>query len=67
MKNLKTRVCQIVKDKKGNSEMVAVIVLMIIVLVIGALVFLPGLKGYLTDTVFKDLATATSNLFGTKS
>lgn len=55
------------KDKKGNSEFVAVVVLIIIVLVIGALIFLPGAKDYFQNTVFAGMKTATENLFNFKA
>lgn len=47
--------------------MVAVVVLIIIVLVVGALVFLPGTKDYFQNTVFTGMKTATANLFNYKA
>lgn len=52
-----------ITDKKGASEFVAVAVLIIIVLVIGALIFFPGLFDYFKNTVFSGMTTATDNLF----
>lgn len=59
-------------NRRGNSEMVAVAVLVIAVLVIGvlvigAVVFIPGAKTYFTDTVFSGMKTATENLFNFKA
>jgi hypothetical protein len=55
------------KNNRGISEMVAVVVLIIIVLVVGALVFLPGTKDYFQNTVFTGMKTATANLFNYKA
>jgi hypothetical protein len=65
-KNLKERGKNVLKGHKGSSEMVAVIVLIIVVIVIGAIVFLPGLKTYMQDTVLTGVKTATENLFNFK-
>lgn len=65
-KDLKERGKTVLKGNKGSSEMVAVIILIIVVIVIGAVVFLPGLKTYLTDVVLAGIKTATENLFNFK-
>lgn len=51
------------KDNKGNSELVAVIALMAVVLVVAAVVFLPGMEDFFQNTVAKGLKTATENIF----
>lgn len=50
-------------NNKAASDFVAVVVLIIIVLVIGAAVFLPGLRTYINDTVMPGIAKATSDMF----
>jgi uncharacterized protein HemX len=57
---------RLIRDNKGNSEMVAVVVLIVVVLVIGAVVFLPGLKDYFQNTVSPGMKTATENIFNFK-
>lgn len=57
---------RLIRDNRGNSEMVAVVVLIVVVLVIGAVVFLPGLKDYFQNTVTPSMKTATQNLFNFK-
>jgi hypothetical protein len=59
-------VYRLIRDNRGNSEMVAVVVLIVIVLVIGAVVFLPGLKDYFQNTVSPSMKTATQNIFNFK-
>lgn len=54
---------RLVRDNKGNSELVAVIVLIAIVLVIGVAVFLPAMKDYFETTVAPSMKTATQNIF----
>ena len=57
---------RLIRDNRGNSEMVAVVILIVIVLVIAAVVFLPGMKDYFQNTVTPSMKTATQNLFNFK-
>lgn len=54
---------RLARDNRGNSEMVAVLVLIVVVLVIAAVIFLPGMKDYFQNTVAPGMKTATQNLF----
>ena len=58
---------RLVRDNRGNSEMVAVLVLIVVVLVIAAVIFLPGMKDYIQNTVAPGMKTATQNLINFKS
>ena len=57
---------RLVRDNRGNSELVAVIALIAVVLVVAVVYFMPVLKDYFQNTVPAGMKTATQNIFNFK-
>ena len=60
---MKQRAAELLRDKKGMSEIVAVVGIIIAVLVILAVIFMPQISSYIKDTVMPSIVTTTNKLF----
>ena len=60
---MKQRAAELLRDKQGMSEIVAVVGIIIAVLVILAVIFMPQISSYIKDTVMPSIVTTTNKLF----
>ena len=63
---MKQRAAELLRDKKGMSEIVAVVGIIIAVLVILAVIFMPQISSYIKDTVMPAVEDTTSKLVNYK-
>ena len=63
---MKQRAAELLRDKKGMSEIVAVVGIIIAVLVILAVIFMPQISSYIKDTVMPSVKDTTSKLVNYK-
>ena len=63
---MKQRAAELLRDKKGMSEIVAVLGIIIAVLVILAVIFMPQISSYIKDTVMPAVEDTTSKLVNYK-
>ena len=63
---MKQRAAELLRDKQGMSEIVAVVGIIIAVLVILAVIFMPQISSYIKDTVMPAVEDTTSKLVNYK-
>lgn len=63
---MKQRAAELLRDKQGMSEIVAVVGIIIAVLVILAVIFMPQISSYIKDTVMPSVEDTTSKLVNYK-
>ena len=63
---MKQRAAELLREKQGMSEIVAVVGIIIAVLVILAVIFMPQISSYIKDTVMPAVEDTTSKLVNYK-
>ena len=63
---MKRRAAELLRNKQGMSEIVAVVGIIIAVLVILAVIFMPQISSYIKDTVMPAVEDTTSKLVNYK-